>query len=90
MGSIYYDLFHKREPEAARAYVVEGIGHDFMVGTLDFSVIDEICTRNDDLGAVSLEHVDLFFAHFVGDSEHTTITPNGRRHRQVSQHQSRS
>ena len=42
VGSIYYDLFHQREPEAARTYVVEGIGHDFMVGTLDFSVIDEI------------------------------------------------
>ncbi|UCC30444.1 MAG: pyridoxal-phosphate dependent enzyme [Phycisphaerales bacterium] len=42
VGSIYYDLFNKREPAPPRVYVVEGIGHDFMVGTLDFSVIDEV------------------------------------------------
>jgi cystathionine beta-synthase len=41
-GSIYYDLFHGREPAPTQVYVVEGIGHDFMVGTLDFSVIDEV------------------------------------------------
>ncbi len=41
-GSIYYNLFHKREPGPPQIYVVEGIGHDFMVGTLDFSVIDEV------------------------------------------------
>lgn len=42
IGSIYYDLFHGREPNDPRVYVVEGIGHDFMVGTLEFSVIDEV------------------------------------------------
>jgi cystathionine beta-synthase len=42
IGSIYYDLFNKREPSDPRVYVVEGIGHDFMVGTLDFSLIDEV------------------------------------------------
>ncbi len=41
-GSIYYDLFNNREPGPPKIYVVEGIGHDFMVGTLDFSVIDEV------------------------------------------------
>ncbi len=42
MGSIYYNLFNRREPAPSKIYVVEGIGHDFMVGTLDFSVIDEV------------------------------------------------
>ncbi|MFQ5590425.1 MAG: pyridoxal-phosphate dependent enzyme [Phycisphaerae bacterium] len=41
-GSIYYDRFHGRETDDPRVYVVEGIGHDFMVDTLDMSVIDEI------------------------------------------------
>ncbi len=47
MGSIYYDLFNKREPAPPSIYVVEGIGHDFMVGTLDFSVIDEVLQVSD-------------------------------------------
>ena len=42
IGSIYFDLFNGREAGPPRVYVVEGIGHDFMVGTLDFSVIDEV------------------------------------------------
>jgi len=46
-GSIYYDLYHKREPGPPSIYRVEGIGHDFMVGTLDFSVIDEIIQVSD-------------------------------------------
>jgi len=42
VGSIYYDLFYKREVSNSSVYVVEGIGHDFMVDTVDFSVIDEV------------------------------------------------
>ncbi len=41
-GSIYLDMFQGRKPSDPGVYVVEGIGHDFMVDTLDFSVIDEI------------------------------------------------
>lgn len=47
VGSIYYDLFHGREPDDPSVYVVEGIGHDFMVGTLDFSVIDKVIPISD-------------------------------------------
>ncbi len=42
IGSIYYDRFHGRQKGPPQVYVVEGIGHDFMVDTLDFSVIDEV------------------------------------------------
>lgn len=42
MGSMYADAFYKREIRDPTVYVVEGIGHDFMVGTLDFTVIDEV------------------------------------------------
>lgn len=41
-GSIYFELFNGRPAPDPSTYVVEGIGHDFMVGTLDFSVIDEV------------------------------------------------
>ncbi len=42
VGSIYCDMFYEQTPGDPSVYVVEGIGHDFMVDTLDFSVIDEI------------------------------------------------
>jgi len=47
IGSIYYDLFYKNEPVEPKVYNVEGVGHDFMVDTLDMSVIDEIRTVGD-------------------------------------------
>ena len=47
MGSIYLDVFMKREVQPPGVYVVEGIGHDFMVGTLDMDVIDEIIQVSD-------------------------------------------
>ena len=46
-GSIYHDAFYKGEWEDPGMYRVEGIGHDFMVGTLDFSVIDEVVNVSD-------------------------------------------
>ena len=46
-GSIYHDMFYKGEHGDPSIYRVEGIGHDFMVGTLDFSVIDEVPNVSD-------------------------------------------
>lgn len=46
-GSIFCDLFYQREPKEPRMYKVEGIGNDFLVGCLDFSVIDEMFTVSD-------------------------------------------
>ncbi|MHC5115263.1 MAG: pyridoxal-phosphate dependent enzyme, partial [Planctomycetota bacterium] len=46
-GSIYHDMHAKGEPCEPGIYRVEGIGHDFMVGTLDLSVIDEVPNVSD-------------------------------------------
>ncbi len=65
VGSIYFDLFNKREPGEPSIYRVEGIGHDFMVGTLDFSVIDEVrpvSDRNSFLTARRLVREEGIFA----------------------------
>lgn len=48
-GSVYRDA-HDKRPESewqSRVYAVEGIGHDFMVGTLDLTVIDEVMPITD-------------------------------------------
>ena len=45
-GSIFYSRFH-RQNEVPRQYKVEGIGEDFMPGTLDLSVVDDIVQVSD-------------------------------------------
>ena len=46
-GSIYKEAFETGKWSKPSLYRVEGIGHDFMVGTLDFSVIDEVINVSD-------------------------------------------
>lgn len=47
IGSILYELHRTGEYTAAEGYKVEGIGEDFLPGTTDLSVIDEIIQVND-------------------------------------------
>ncbi|MBO67292.1 MAG: pyridoxal-5'-phosphate-dependent protein subunit beta [Acidiferrobacteraceae bacterium] len=46
-GSIYKEAFEVGQWSEPSLYRVEGIGHDFMVGTLDFSVVDEVVNVSD-------------------------------------------
>jgi len=45
-GSIFYPRFH-REKEEPHQYKVEGIGEDFMPGTMDMSIVDDIIQVSD-------------------------------------------
>jgi len=47
VGSILKDFFYTKKMVPARTYKVEGIGEDFIPGTMDFSVIDEVISVND-------------------------------------------
>ncbi|HLQ65749.1 MAG TPA: cystathionine beta-synthase [Candidatus Limnocylindrales bacterium] len=47
VGSILKDFFYTKQMTQARTYKVEGIGEDFIPGTMDFTVIDEIQQVND-------------------------------------------
>ncbi|GAB4482499.1 MAG: cystathionine beta-synthase [Anaerolineae bacterium] len=46
-GSILHDYFHTGQIGEAHTYRVEGIGEDFLPGTTDFSVIDDIVRVTD-------------------------------------------
>lgn len=47
VGSILYDLHRTGKYVSAEGYKVEGIGEDFLPGTTDLSVVDEIVQVND-------------------------------------------
>jgi len=72
-GSIYFDLFNGREPNDPTIYVVEGIGHDFMVGTLDFSVIDEVMPVTDRQSFLAARRLVREEGIFAGGSTGTAL-----------------
>ena len=45
-GSIFYPRFHQ-EKEEPHQYKVEGIGEDFMPGTMDLSIVDDVVQVSD-------------------------------------------
>ncbi|MDX1522095.1 MAG: cystathionine beta-synthase, partial [Anaerolineae bacterium] len=47
LGSILYDLHQGKTDTEAEAYVIEGIGEDFLPGATDLSIIDEVIRVND-------------------------------------------
>jgi len=47
VGSILKDFYYTKQMTQARTYKVEGIGEDFIPGTMDFSMIDEVMQVND-------------------------------------------
>ncbi|MCA9562603.1 MAG: cysteine synthase family protein, partial [Myxococcales bacterium] len=47
VGSLLYDYFHTGQMTQALTYKVEGFGEDFLPGTLDFSVIDDVVRVTD-------------------------------------------
>src|SRR3989304_3691475 len=47
IGSVYTEYFRSGKMIAPRTYKVEGIGEDFLPGTMDFSVVDEVVAGND-------------------------------------------
>jgi cystathionine beta-synthase len=47
IGSVYLEYFRSGRMTEPRAYKVEGIGEDFLPGTMDFGVVDEVIPVGD-------------------------------------------
>ncbi len=72
-GSIYYEEFHTGTHTGHGVYRVEGIGHDFMVGTLDFSVIDEVVPTSDKNSFLTARRLAREEGIFCGGSTGTAV-----------------
>ena len=73
VGSIYYDEFRHGKSGSPGIYRVEGIGHDFMVGTLDFSVIDEVMQISDRDSFLAARRLTREEGIFCGGSTGTAL-----------------
>lgn len=72
-GSIYYDEFYSGKSGRPGTYRVEGIGHDFMVGTLDFGVIDRVVQVNDKDSFLTARRLTREEGIFSGGSTGTAV-----------------
>ena len=46
-GSIFYNYFHNKQRSEPKPYLLEGLGDEFVIGTADFSVIDDMIQVTD-------------------------------------------
>ncbi len=47
VGSVFYDWFHSRKHVSSGPYLIEGLGDEFLIGTANFDVLDDVIRVTD-------------------------------------------
>lgn len=68
MGSVFYDYFKTKTMSQPHVYKVEGIGEDYLVKALDFSILDDIIQVNDKESFLMARQLTTQEGLFVGGS----------------------
>lgn len=46
-GSVFHSAFHTGRPEKSAPYLIEGLGDEYLIGCVDFSVLDDVIQVSD-------------------------------------------
>ena len=73
IGSIYHDLFYTGQMPPAHSYFVEGIGEDFLPGTIDMKSMDDIVQVTDQECFTMTRRLNREEGLFVGGSSGAAV-----------------
>ncbi len=85
-GSVYTEYFRSGTMIEPRTYKVEGIGEDFLPGTMDFSVVDEVVAVNDRESFLMTRRLVREEGIFCGGSSGTAVAGALRYLRSLPNH----
>jgi cystathionine beta-synthase len=73
IGSIFYDYFHSKKIIKPSPYLIEGLGDEFLIGCVDFSLIDDVYQISDKQAFRSTRELANKEAVFAGGSSGAAV-----------------
>jgi cystathionine beta-synthase len=84
VGSIFFDYFHTKKMTSPSLYLLEGLGDEFLVGCVDFSLIDNIYQVTDKDAFLMTRELASKEAILAGGSSGATIWASLKLAREIN------